>query len=108
MSVECPNCGSNSVDVLNTFRKTGTALGAASGVATGLGAATQSARLAALAISGGPVAMIGTAVISAITLGISGAVLGSECGQVLDENMTNNYRCLNCDHRFSLSNDNSI
>jgi hypothetical protein len=106
MSEQCPNCLSSRIGKNNYGKKTAGVVGASAGAYGGYAAATVGARAGAtLGIVAGPVGAtvggIGGAVIGALLGGATGASAGVILGDVLDERVLDNLRCLDCGYSFS-------
>ena len=86
MSLQCPKCQSERIDVLNSGKKAfgtiGTIVGCVGGVVAGLSGAR----------------VIGGMFVG----GIAGGTTGAALGEVVDENILNNFHCLDCRYKFSL------
>lgn len=104
-SLPCPQCGSERIETRDFAQRTGGALGGVAGAAGGVAGTLPGAQLGlAIGLAGGPFgATLGT-VIGAILGGLCGAALGCEVGatfgQVVDDRVLDNYRCLACGHTF--------
>lgn len=89
----CPLCTSHQVETLDYARQSGGAVGAL------VGAAVGASRLA-----GSPPGMVigglAGAVIAGMIGGTAGCLAGARFGEVLDQHVLTNYRCLACGHRF--------
>lgn len=110
MSEQCPKCRSIRIGKNNYAKKTAGVVGASAGAYGGFAAATTGARAgAALGIVAGPVGAaasgIGGAVIGALLAGAYGASAGVILGDVLDDRVLDNYRCLDCGYSFSVNSD---
>jgi hypothetical protein len=102
----CPNCQSVRIGKKNYGKKAAGVVGASAGTYGGYVAATTGGRVgASLGIAAGPmgaaVCGIGGAVIGALLGGASGASAGVILGEVLDERVFDNYRCIDCGYSFS-------
>lgn len=112
----CPKCGSTSIDKLNYGKRAATATGAAAGGVGGYLAAVAAAAAgaeagAAAGIIGGPlgvvagatVGLVAGAIIGGLTGGTAGAAIGAKAGEIIDEHILDNFKCLNnqCSHKFS-------
>ena len=99
---QCPLCASVRITSLNTGRKAGGAIGTLAGAAIGLprvmtGAATGSRVGASFGLLAGPAGIATGSLIG----GASGCITGTALGELLDQNVLDNYRCLDCRHSFS-------
>lgn len=106
MSEPCPNCQSRRIGKNNYGKKTAGLVGASAGTYGGYTAATAGAHAGAkLGIVAGPtgatVGGIGGAVIGALLGGATGASAGVILGDILDERVLDNLRCLDCGYSFS-------
>lgn len=102
----CPLCGSPNTQAKNYGKKLGGALGTCAGVISSLSAtakgATAGAIVAVRATSPTtPLNSITAAVLGAFAGGAMGCIAGAGLGQVIDETVLNNHRCLRCGHSFS-------
>jgi len=108
MTMHCPRCKSTHLDTKDYARKAGGAVGTAAGVAIGASAATVGGEVGlAIGTLAGPLGMIigggaGT-IIGALVGGTMGCVTGVKLGEVVDNNVFNNYRCLKCGYTFRLT-----
>lgn len=107
---QCPRCASVRITSLNTGRKAGGAIGTLAGAAIGLprvmtAAATGSRVGASFGLLAGPAGIatgsIAGGIIGALIGGASGCITGTALGELLDQNVLDNYRCLDCRHSFS-------
>ena len=102
MSEQCPSCRSWRIGKKNYGKKAAGVIGASAGTYGGYVAAIAGARTgAAVGALTGPVGGIGGAVIGALLGGATGASAGVVLGDVLDERVLDNYRCLDCGYSFS-------
>lgn len=94
----CPCCQSAHVKCRNIGRKAGSALGVlfgAAGVISSLSAMTG--------VPGGVIlGHVAQVLMRAMVGGASGCAVGAALGEVVDENILENYRCLRCRHSFSM------
>lgn len=100
----CPKCHSSQIETRNRARKLGCAIGALSGAASAMFAASAKARAVA-GLTGGPGAafsIITSSVLAALISGAASSATGVKLGEVIDEKILNNYLCHSCGHTFSL------
>ena len=105
MSLECPRCQSNRIGSNNYGKKTAGVVGAGAGTVGGVSAASTGAAYgASLGFVAGPVgSVVGSlsgAIIGGLVGGTTGASAGVALGSVLDDQVLDNYRCLDCDYCF--------
>lgn len=110
MILQCPSCKSIRIAANHTGRKVCASVGTLAGAASGIAAAASGGRIGlAVGAVAGPAgsvlagltgAMIGGAV-GAIVVGSAGAALGD----FVDENILDNFECLQCGHTFSMATD---
>ena len=106
MNEQCPKCLSTRIGRNNYGKKTAGVIGAAAGVYGGYTSAIAGARTGAVVgAMAGPVSGIGGAVIGGLLGGVTGVSAGIILGDVLDEIVLDNYRCLECSHSFSIEPD---
>lgn len=106
MSEQCPSCQSSRVGKKNYGKKAAGVAGASAGTYGGFVSAAAGGRVgASIGIAAGPVGAavggIGGVLIGALLGGATGASAGVILGQVLDERVFDNYRCLECGYSFS-------
>lgn len=104
-TVVCPLCGSPNTQAKNHGKKLGGALGTCLGVisslpATAKGATAGTTIAVRAAAPTTPLNSITAAVLGAFTGGAMGCIAGAGLGQVIDETVLNNHRCLRCGHSF--------
>jgi len=100
----CPTCHSSQIETRNRARKLGGTIGALSGAASAMFAASAKTRAVA-GLAGGPGAafsIITSSVLAALISGAASSATGVRLGEVIDENILNNYFCHSCGHTFSL------
>jgi phage tail tape-measure protein len=100
---KCPRCGGTNVDKRNYAKKAGTAAGAVAGVAGTFAGAEGGAAVGAAI--GSVIPGFGTVVggvLGALGGLAAGALIGSKAGEIVDEHLLDNYKCMDCDHTFSL------
>ncbi|MEX6662479.1 hypothetical protein [Pseudomonas sp. W2-17] len=106
MSLNCPKCSSDHVRKRNTAMKTGAVIGATGGAISGFSGALAGAEMGALAGAlagpvGIPIGGIGGAVFGALIVGTAGCITGSRIGGIVDQEVLDNYCCVNCDYTFN-------
>ena len=102
MNEQCPKCLSARIGKNNYGKKAAGVVGAATGVYGGYVSAIAGARTGAMVGAvAGPVSGIGGAVIGGLLGGVTGVSAGIILGDVLDEQVLDNNRCLECGHSFS-------
>jgi hypothetical protein len=107
MTMTCPHCQSQRVATKDIAKKTGGVLGMVGGAASGTVGTLGGAELGATVgmIAGPAGVLIGGlagAFFGALVGGAAGCVAGSKLGEVVDDNILDNYECLDCGHVFSL------
>jgi len=105
MSEKCPNCLSVRIGKNNYGKKTAGVVGAGAGAVGGVSAASTGAAYgSAVGLVGGPVGVtfgrVTGAIIGGLVGGTTGASAGVALGEVLDGQVLDNYRCLECDYCF--------
>ena len=102
----CPKCQSAAVETRNLARRTGGTIGLIGGAVGGIASALSGAETGTvIGCLAGPVGcMIGTvtgAIAGGLIGGTTGCLTGSRLGQLIDEHILANFRCLDCGHRFN-------
>lgn len=100
----CPKCHSLRIETRNRARRLGGAIGAMSGAASAILAASAKAR-SVTALAGGSgtaFSIITSSVLEALISGAASSATGVTLGEVIDEKILNNYLCHSCGHTFSL------
>lgn len=100
----CPKCHSLRIETRNRARRLGGAIGALSGAASAMFAASDKARAVA-GLAGGPgavLSIITSSTLAALISGAASSATGVKLGEVIDEKILNNYLCHSCGHTFSL------
>lgn len=93
----CPKCQSTHIESRNLGRKAGSALGVFVGFA-----GTVAIVGAMESLPGGAnIRRFATVLMKAMVGGTSGCAVGAALGEVIDENVLTNHRCLHCGHCFS-------
>jgi hypothetical protein len=105
ITVLCPKCHSKRIGILNRARKAGGAIGTLAGATSGAAGALQGARAgwntALIIAPRHPYSRIAAAIIGGLFGGAAGCAIGASFGEVVDENILDNYYCLSCGHKFS-------
>lgn len=99
----CPKCHTSQIETRNRARKLGGAIGALSGAASAMFAASAKARAVA-GLAGGPgaaLSIITSSVLAALISGAASSATGVKLGEIIDEKILNNYLCHGCGHTFS-------
>lgn len=107
MSFHCPNCHSERVTTRNRAKKAGGFIGGVAGTASGAAGAFSGSEIGmTVGIVAGPPGMAAGAIAGAILGALFGAatcgMAGAKLGEVVDERILDNYRCLACNHTFSI------
>ena len=103
----CPKCHSQAVEARNLACRAGGAIGLISGTVGGVASALSGAETGTVigCSVGGPVGCVLGAVTGAIAGGLiggtTGCLTGARLGQLVDEHILANYRCLDCGHCFT-------
>lgn len=102
----CPRCQSDRIETRSYGKKIGGAVGAAAGVGSGIALVLSGADVgAALGSVAGPAGIVagGLAggVLAVLMSGSAGCAAGAAFGNVIDENVLDKYRCVECGHAFS-------
>ncbi|MDP2678991.1 MAG: hypothetical protein Q8O85_09745 [Rhodoferax sp.] len=106
MNLICPQCTSARILVRNRGKKIGSALGTVAGA---LGTAVsilrsselQEATSDTLSTTGILLTTATGVILSGLMGGSTGAVVGAKLGEIVDNNVLNNYQCLSCGLRYS-------
>ena len=106
MKTVCPKCASERIETCDRAMKAGGAIGFVGGAASGVAGALAGSRTGAIVgVVAGPVGVavgsIAGAIIGGLMGGAAGGVTGAQLGQVIDERILDNYRCLACGYRFN-------
>lgn len=106
MTIQCPRCQSASVITKDTARKIGALIGTVGGAAQGVTGAMAGAEVGAvIGLIAGPPGVLAGGMAGAILGGLAGAatgcIAGAKLGEVIDERVLDNYRCLDCGLSFS-------
>ncbi|MBK1782584.1 MAG: hypothetical protein GX070_06130 [Alcaligenaceae bacterium] len=106
--VLCPQCGSPQIQLKQTGKKLGGAIGTFAGMLGALSSASKGATVGAVVAlrtlhPANPLNSITAAVLGALAGGAVGCTTGATLGQLIDETVLNNYLCLHCGHTFSNS-----
>ena len=104
--LQCPQCGSDGIELRDVAQRAGGTLGGLVGAAGGIAGALRGGRVGlSLGMAAGPVgASVGT-IVGVVLGGLGGGALGTELGaifgKVVDDRVLNNCRCTACGHEFS-------
>ena len=109
MILNCPKCDSRRINTRHYGRRTGSTIGALAGAVGVAASVYRGAELGALAgtLTGPVGTVIGTvtgAVIGGLIGGATGGAIGAKLGEVIDFNILDNHRCLDCGFTFCSSN----
>ncbi len=109
MILNCPKCDSRRIDTRHYGRRTGSTIGAVAGAVGVAASVYRGAELGALAgtLTGPVGTVIGTvtgAIIGGLIGGATGGAVGAKLGEVIDLNILDNHRCLDCGFTFCSSN----
>ena len=104
MILQCPNCKSIRIAVNHSARKVCASVGSLAGAVSGIAAAASGGRIGVAVGPAGSVlaGLTGTLVggaVGAIVVGSAGAALGD----FVDENILDNFECLQCGYAFSVA-----
>lgn len=108
MKTYCPLCGSHHVQTKNKARKLGGAIGTASGATGAIVAARKGAAVGShiglwFGPTGSSIGGITGAIISAFIGGFTGGSVGIRLGELIDNNILDNFECDSCGAQFSES-----
>lgn len=108
--IRCPRCLSSRIDTRNLARKAGSTIGSVAGATGGMAAALAGAETGAVVGSfAGPLGTVFGGLAGAVIAGLAGSAAGCAAGSVvgaaIDANVLDNYRCLACQHVFSVVQD---
>lgn len=104
--LQCPQCGSDRIELRDVAQRTGGTLGGIVGAAGGIAGALRGGRAGlSIGMAAGPIgASVGT-IVGVVLGGLGGGALGTELGavfgKVVDDRVLNNCRCIACGHEFS-------
>lgn len=106
MAVKCPQCKSKRINTYNYAKRTCAAIGTLAGAIAGAAGCIAGAEIGATAgIIGGPAGVaiggIAGAIIGGLCGGAAGCAAGVALGEVVDDNILDNYYCLDCKYTFS-------
>ena len=102
MNEQCPKCLSERIGKNNYGKKAAGVVGAAAGVYGGYASAIAGARTGAMVgAMAGPVTATRGGVLGDLLGGATCVAAGIILGDVLDEQVLDNFRCLECGHSFS-------
>lgn len=107
MNLHCPNCYSERVTTRNRAKKAGGLIGGIAGTASGAAGAFSGSEIGMTVgvVAGPPGMAIGAlagAILGALVGGTTCGMAGAKLGEVVDERILDNYRCLACNHIFSI------
>ena len=97
----CPKCQSHHIEPRNLGRKTGSAVGVLAGAAMAVSGAAVVGTIAA-GPAGAVIGPVAAALLRALAGGTAGCAVGAALGEVVDESILDNHRCLRCGHRFGI------
>ena len=105
---DCPHCRGTNVASMNRGRKSAVMLGGLAGGISSAATVWHGARLGAtVGAPAGPagalLSAVAGAILAALAGGAAGCAAGAVVGDLVDDKVLNNYRCLDCGHRFSRS-----
>lgn len=101
MELICPKCQSSHVEPRNLGRKTGSAVGVLAGAAIAVTGVAVAGTIAA-GPAGAVIGPVAAALLRALAGGTAGCAVGAALGEVVDESILDNHRCLRCGHRFGI------
>ena len=106
MTLSCPQCQSERIHLNNYAKKTCGAIGTVAGAAVGVAGRISGAEVGAIAgLVAGPAGAalggIAGAIIGGLFSGAAGCAVGVKLGEVVDDNILNNYHCIDCEYTFS-------
>jgi hypothetical protein len=102
----CPRCQSERIETRSYGKKIGGAVGAVAGIGSGMALVLSGADVgAAIRPAAGPAGTVQSGlaggVLAVLMSGSAGCVAGAAFGDVIDENVLDKYRCVECGHAFS-------
>lgn len=102
----CPRCQSERIETRGYGKKIGGTVGAAAGIGSGIALVLSGADVgAAIGSVAGPAGIVagGLAggVLAVLMSGSAGCAAGAAFGNLIDENVLDKYRCVECGHAFS-------
>ncbi|MFC3532028.1 hypothetical protein ACFOLG_07500 [Vogesella facilis] len=109
MLTTCPHCKSPQVVTRNHARKVGGTIGAIAGAASGFSAAMKGARIGGTlggrigliaGPSGAALGSVAGAILGGLLGGTTGCSAGAALGELIDDKVLHNYRCLDCGYTF--------
>lgn len=106
--IQCPRCHRHHSEQRHLGRRVGGAIGTVAGAIGGACSALGGLEIGmavGAAAFGPPGALLGAisgAVISALLGGSTGWTIGSKLGSAIDATVLDDYRCMSCQHTFSL------
>lgn len=104
----CPQCQSLRTEPRHVARRIGGAVGAAAGATSAIAVALSGAEAGAtVGLVAGPLGAacgsIAGAVMAGLLAGTAGCATGAACGELIDQKVLDNWRCLACGHTFAAS-----
>ncbi len=105
MNIQCPNCRSSRVMTRNRAKKAVGLIGTVGGTVGGATSSLSGGGIGmTVGIVAGPPGMLAGGflgmLIGAMLGGTTGGIAGVKLGEIVDERILDNYRCLNCDYVF--------
>ncbi len=106
MIYQCPNCLSERTEARHLARRTGGLIGTIGGSVGGAMSCMSGSRIGMTVgvVAGPPGMIVGGllgALIGSLVGGTAGGLAGAQLGEVIDDRVLDNYRCLACGHCFS-------
>lgn len=100
----CPCCQSVQLERRDIARRAGGTVGLAAGAVVGTTSALGGAEVGlAIGLAAGPLGALAGALLGGLAGAAAGCATGARLGNVIDEQVLDNYRCLACGHRFRSS-----
>lgn len=97
----CPRCQSERVETRGYGKKIGGAMGAIAGIGSGIALVLSGADLGAVTSAGTKTDGLARGVLAVLKSGSAGCVAGAAFGNVIDEDVLDKYRCVECGHAFN-------
>lgn len=97
----CPRCQSERVETRGYGKKIGGAMGAIAGIGSGIALVLSGADLGAVTGAGTKTDGLARGVLAVLKSGSAGCVAGAAFGDVIDEEVLDKHRCVECGHTFS-------
>lgn len=102
MKIQCPSCNSHRINTINLGRKVGGASMALAAGASGLTLTANTAKTVMMAASmSNPITAAGSLLLNGLVSAAAGGIAGAALGEMVDENILDNFECLSCGHIFS-------